>query len=185
LATPSRTEKGTSLIFGEIRDEKGDAALFLFTTVDGLPASYVDSHACYYYQYDVFGRVTSETVYGGLRTESYTYTEGSDAAQNTDPTADNFGAYNLNVWTTRTVEHCADGSTYTVYSNYFCQTILDDLYDPANAADPHAYTYYQYDYYGDVTVEAPSSAIAGYNDGGASGAIELVLPTNVSSVSLR
>jgi hypothetical protein len=53
--------------------------------------------------------VTLETVFGKLRTETYAYTEGSDDVQNAD------SSYNLDVWTTKTVETMADGSTYTVY----------------------------------------------------------------------
>jgi hypothetical protein len=102
------------------------------------PNCEIGKYTCYYYQYDADSRVTLETVFGKLRTETYAYTEGSDAVQN------NNGSYNLNVWTTKTVETRADGSTYTVYSNYLGQTILDDLYDPTNTAQPHTYTYYEY-----------------------------------------
>ena len=98
-----------------------------------------------------------ETVFGKLRTETYAYTEGSDDVQNAD------GSYNLNVWTRKTVETLADGSTYTVYTNYLGQTILDDSANAAGAA--HTYTYYEYDAIGDPTLEASSSAIAGYWDG--------------------
>jgi hypothetical protein len=121
------------------------------------PNCEIGKYTCFYYQYDVDRRVTLETVFGKLRTETYAYTEGSDDVQNAD------SSYNLDVWTTKTVETMADGSTYTVYSNYLGQTLLDDLCDVTTGQ--HTYTYYEYDSYGNITLQAPSSAITGYNDG--------------------
>ena len=40
---------------------------------------------------------------------------------------------------------------------------MDDLCDVTTGQ--HTYTYYEYDSYGNITLQAPSSAITGYNDG--------------------
>ena len=122
-------------------------------SVDAVPDAYVDTHACFYYQYNNYNRVTSETVFGDLRTTTFQYIEGTDSQTDT------------NAWTRETIETNADGSTYTVYSNYLGETLLDDLYDPTDSAHPDTYTYYEYDSCGDVTLQASSSSITGYWNG--------------------
>ena len=117
--------------------------------VNAVPNSDAKTYSSFYYQYDSDDRVTFETI-GGLRTDTFTYIEGSDSQ-------------NANVWACRTQETLADGSTDTVYSNFLGQTILEDLHDKASGQD--TYTYYEYNGNGDATLAAPSSAIAGYNDG--------------------
>lgn len=123
------------------------------TAIAGLPDSTIESDSSYQYTYDTFDRVTSEIASGGLRTETFSYTEGSDSQSDT------------NAWARRTVEGFLDGNTETVYTNYLGQTILDDVWDAAS--QQHTYTYYEYDAYGDVVLDASSSAIDGYNDGDA------------------
>ena len=121
------------------------------SVISGLADSVVDNYTCFYYEYDQSHRVTKETVFGALRTEPVAYTEGADSQTDT------------NAWSRKTVETFQDGSTDTVYTNYLGQTILDDL---ANASgSDHTYTYYEYDAYGNQTLKASSSTIAGYWDG--------------------
>ena len=119
------------------------------------PNALIANYTCFYYQYDAARRVTLETVYGKLRTETYAYTAGASAVIGQGDTIDG------NAWTTKTVETRADGSTYTVYCNYLGQTILSDL---ADTAGNHTYAYNQYDSQGHVVLAAPSSSISGYTD---------------------
>ena len=83
-------------------DGRPDAA---FIEVPGgfYPANAVSmlNFACYYYQYDILHRVTSNTVFGQLRTETFAYTQGADAVQNSG------GSYNPNAWTLKTQETLA------------------------------------------------------------------------------
>ena len=97
------------------------------------------------------------TFDGWSQTETFQYTEGTDSQSDS------------NAWSYETVEktYGSDGnlqSTYTVYTNYLGQTLLSDL---ADTSGNHTFTYYQYnDSDGSaLTLEAPSSAIAGYWDG--------------------
>ncbi len=125
-------------------------------TPDELLDSEMAAYTCFYYEYDAFRRVTSETVFGGLRTTTFAYTEGSNAVLNGD------GTINAAVWTRKTVENRPDGSTYTVYTNYLGQTLLSDLADPS---ENHTYTYYEYDLDGRPILTAGASAIDAYDDG--------------------
>ena len=134
------------------------------SAAESLSDSALSAYASYYYQYDTSDRVTLETVDRGLRTETYTYTPGSDDVQNAD------GSYNLNVWTEKTVESLysggvsADGtpagalySTDAFYTNYLGQTLFSDLSDSTGA--DNTYAYYQYDSQGHPILQASSSAV--------------------------
>ncbi len=155
--------------------------------IDALPDSYVNAPApdpsdnnvditnytCFYFQYDQYDRVTKETVFGKLRTTNFQYIEGTDSQTNT------------NAWTRETIETRADGSTYTVYTNYLGETLLDDLYDPSDSAHPHTYTYYEYDSCGDVTLQASSSSITGYWNGLSDTAVGTYDGTIVANTDFR
>ena len=102
------------------------------TTVDALPDSVVDNYTCYYYEYDpLTHRVTKDSVFGELRTETFAYTEGSIAQ-------------NANVWARKTVAttYLGDGSgavassTHTVYTNFLGETLLDDLVEAGGWPTP-------------------------------------------------
>ena len=115
-------------------------------------------YATYAFQYNQVHRVTSETVFDGTRTDTFAYTAGA---------ANQPGSQDANLWTMKTVETFSDNSTETVYTNYLGQTLMDDVHGAVSNPDSsqETYTYYEYDKYSDLVLEAPSSAITGYWDG--------------------
>ena len=54
------------------------------SVISGLADFVVDNYTCFYYEYDQSHRVTKETVFGALRTETVAYTEGADSQTDTN-----------------------------------------------------------------------------------------------------
>ena len=101
-----------------------------------------------------FHRVTLETVFGKLRTETFAYTDGHRRLQSDEP----------NAWAGKTVETLQTAtptrSTPTTSARPSSTTSGGSI-----SRRPHTYTFYEYDSYGDVTLQASSSAIARLRDG--------------------
>ena len=142
-------------------------------------ASSIGAVASDYYQYDQYRRVTLQTVDGGLRTETFSYVEGTDDVI-ANPQTGSFA--NLNAWTTETIANTYSGgvandapagalySTYTVYTNALGQTLFSDLSnDLSGAAANNTFGYDQYDSSGRPILMAASSAVGGLASNGVAG----------------
>ena len=113
------------------------------TASDSQLAEYAD----FYFEYDIYQRVTHEAVNGGAYTHLFSYAESGNP--------DDF-----NTWAVKTVETLPDGNRNVAYSNYAGQVILKSFQE----GDGEHFTYFQFDHEGKGVLRAESSAVAGYDE---------------------
>ncbi len=129
----------------------------LGTDLGDLTDAQVAPFADNYFQYDSQQRVIQEVAQGagdsqtagGLGTYTFSYTASNNAP-------------GYNSWATKTVVTNPDGSTDTVYTNAYGQTMLIDHYDPISGLDTD--NFYAYNDQGQLILQAAPSAVTGYDD---------------------
>ena len=141
---------------------------------DVTSASYAQlaPYTCHYYEYDEDHRTTKEIVFGDIREYTFSYTDNSQSAGYTD---------GYNNWMTKAVETRPDGSTVTVYTNFFSQILLKDIAQGAN----HWISYRQYDSDGHLIKHAYPSAVASYVDNGGANQNQLQVTLHADSGVIR
>ena len=108
---------------------------------------YVAQYADHYFEYDSQRRVTKESVQGGSRTYSFSYSQSAFA-----------DGYNL--WKYKTVETLPDGDQNIIYSNYAGQT----MFSVFKSGDDEWLEFWKYDSSGRAILHANPSALTGYDE---------------------
>lgn len=118
------------------------------SVTDPLTASdaIVSQYADYYFEYDSERRVTLESIQGGSRTYTFSYSESSHAD-------------GYNSWKSKTIESLPDGNQNIIYANYAGQTMLSVF---KSGADEWC-RFFKYDD-AKVILQANPSAISGYDE---------------------
>jgi hypothetical protein len=121
------------------------------------PDETLAGYADYFFTYDEWARVSREVVRGGALSYAFEYLIGGGTLP---PGSPGILASPFNQWARKTVVTRGDGSQEIAYANGYSQTMLKVL----RSHEGEWCRYWRFNEYGQPTLLAESSAVAGYDE---------------------